>query len=156
MLEVRVQDSSRNGTFVNGKRVGAGDSMAVEDGDIIALVAVPVQNADGTFSLPGDDSNSDEKAWAQLTFGDMTTVDLTSGAGVPFVMGRTAEKCIGGRVVVDQRCVCVYVCIRVCTCVRVYVYVRVRATPPNLICSSLSDKYRPPTPTHIARTHTTG
>jgi hypothetical protein len=49
-LRVRVEDFSRNGTFVNGQRVGA-EPLPVKDGDIISLVVVPEVRADGSFHV---------------------------------------------------------------------------------------------------------
>jgi hypothetical protein len=49
-LRVRVEDFSRNGTYVNGQRVGT-EPLPVKDGDIISLVVVPEMRADGSFHV---------------------------------------------------------------------------------------------------------
>ena len=92
-LAVKVQDSSRNGTFVNGTRVGMGKSVAVHDGDIISLVVAPEQRADGSYALP-QQTHSESKGWAQLQFGDGSKpVVLAQAADTPFVIGSHAAKC---------------------------------------------------------------
>jgi len=45
-----LHDLSSNGTFVNGEKIGKGNSKNVKDGDMISLIVVPVQNQDGTWS----------------------------------------------------------------------------------------------------------
>ena len=49
-LRVGVEDFSRNGTYVNGQRVGT-EPLPVKDGDIISLVVVPEMRADGSFHV---------------------------------------------------------------------------------------------------------
>jgi hypothetical protein len=52
-LNVKLLDSSLNGTFVNGQRVGVGNSVRLNDGDIVSLVVVPTEREDGSFGVHG-------------------------------------------------------------------------------------------------------
>lgn len=101
-LTVCVQDSSANGTFVNGKRVGMGDSEPLQDEDILSLVAVPTRQLDGSFAVRRS-SSAIEANWGKLVFGDKSELDLSLPPNTPFVVGNNQQKCLPqGHVVTDD------------------------------------------------------
>ena len=90
LLTARVQDLSRNGTYVNGVRVGRGNSAALHDGDVISLVVVPVEQPDGSYAVEQNgrrSDGSDDDCWGQLEFGDGSVNKLTLPAGERFYIG---------------------------------------------------------------------
>jgi len=101
-LTVRVQDSSANGTFVNGKRVGVGDSEPLQEEDILSLVAFPTEQPDGSFAI-GRPTAAIEASWGKLVFGDKSELDLSLPPNMPFVIGCNQQKCLPhGHVVTDN------------------------------------------------------
>jgi len=101
-LTVRVQDSSANGTFVNGKRVGVGDSEPLQEEDILSLVAFPTRQPDGSFAICRPSAAIDAN-WGKLAFGDESELDLSLPPNTPFVIGNNQQKCLPhGHVVTDD------------------------------------------------------
>jgi len=96
VLSARVQDHSRNGTFVNGKRVGRGNSVVLKDGDIVSLVVTPVEQPDGSYAVEegvrGRAMDGNDECWGELEFGDGSEpVKLALPADEPFYIG-TARR----------------------------------------------------------------
>jgi hypothetical protein len=81
--------------------VGA-EPVPVRDGDIISLLVVPEERADGSFYVADKTSreSQDAQAWGQLEFGDKSTVELSTEPDTPFVIGKDSSKC--DSVVVDE------------------------------------------------------
>jgi len=101
-LTVRVHDSSANGTFVNGKRVGVGDSEPLQEEDILSLVDFPTRQPDGSFAICRPSAAIDAN-WGKLAFGDESELDLSLPPNTPFVIGNNQQKCLPhGHVVTDD------------------------------------------------------
>jgi hypothetical protein len=97
-LNVKLQDTSCNGTFVNGQRVGMGNSQPVRDGDIISLVVIPEQRSDGSFAV----ACRNAEGWARLAFGDGSSIHVSLPPDTRFVLGSDPSKCSPGQVVKDE------------------------------------------------------
>lgn len=55
----RITDLSTNGTFLNGVKIGRGESRELRTGDSVALVIVPYQREDGAWCYDRDASVKD-------------------------------------------------------------------------------------------------
>ena len=92
-LSARVQDHSRNGTFVNGERVGRGNSAVLKDGDVVSLVVTPVVQPDGSYAVEdggrGRAMDGNDECWGELEFGDGSEpVKLALPPDEPFYIGK--------------------------------------------------------------------